>query len=147
MKKVMIALVFIAFTLGNAAFAGEKGIDKRVRQAFEKEFAGALDVQWYPYDEYIKVDFTFNNMRLRAWYNNDGETLALFRNIQFSQLPLMLQLDLKKSYKGYWITQIYELSNEKETQYHVVLENADMAMQLRSSGNNDWKFVRKEPKN
>ena len=146
MKKLMITLAFIALILGNVAFAGEKGIDKRIRQAFEKEFSGAIDVQWYSYEEYIKVEFTLNNMRLRAWYNNDGETLALIRNIQFSSLPLKLQFDLKKNYKDYWITQIYELANKEGTQYNLVLENADLAIRLHSNGSNEWEFTEKEGK-
>ena len=144
MKKMIMALAFIAFTI--AAIAGEKEIDKRIKQSFEKEFAGAVDVTWYTYDEYIRVDFTFKDMRLVGYYNNEGETLALVRNIQFSSLPLMLQLDLKKNYKDYWISQICELSNKEGTQYYLTLENADMTTKLRSTGSNDWYVASKGTK-
>ena len=62
MKKMIMSLAFIAITIANVAIAGTGGgeVDKRVRKAFEKEYAGAADVQWYVYDEYTKVDFTFN---------------------------------------------------------------------------------------
>jgi hypothetical protein len=72
--------LFPTFTLGNSAFAG-KEIDKRVQEAFEKEFAGAVDVKWSAYDEFIKVDFTFNDVRLIACYTPDGGSLAVMRNI------------------------------------------------------------------
>ena len=60
MKKMIMALVFIAITIGNAANAGSGGkVDERIKRAFEKEYAGAADVRWSVYDEYIKVNFSF----------------------------------------------------------------------------------------
>jgi len=146
MKKIIIALVLITFMLANTAFAGEKEISERVQKAFEKEFAGAVDVQWSIYDDYIKVDFSLKDMRLIACYNNEGETLAVVRNIHSSLLPLLLQFDLKKIYKNYWITDLFELADSGGTHYYLTLENADGTVQLHSNGNNEWEFVRKERK-
>ncbi len=146
MKKIIMALAFIAFTIGNAAIAGEKEIDKRIRQSFEKEFAGAIDVKWYTHDEYTQVDFSFNGVQLMVYYNNNGETLALVRNIGFSSLPLLLQFDLKRNYKDYWITQIRELTNRGGTHYYLILENADKTIKLRSFGSNEWDLMGKEAK-
>ncbi len=53
----MMALTFIGFILSNSSFAGEKEINKRVQKAFEKEFAGAANIKWSTYEDYIKVDF------------------------------------------------------------------------------------------
>ncbi len=141
MKKMIMAISFIALTIGNMAFAGEKEIDKRVKQNFEKEFAGAVDVKWYSLDDYVQVDFTFRDMRLMGYYSQDGETLGLARHITFSSLPLQLQLDVKKSYKDYWITQIYELDNKEGTRYFITIENADKSIKLGSIGSTGWGFV------
>ena len=85
MKKMIMVLAFIAVAIGNAAIAGTGGgeVDKRVRKAFEKEYAGAADVKWYVFDEYTKVDFTFNGMQLAGFYSKDGRMLGVARNIQF----------------------------------------------------------------
>lgn len=146
MKKIIMALAFIAFTVGNVAFAGEKEIDKKVKQAFDQEFVGAADIQWYRYDEYTKVDFTFNTMHLVAYFNNDGEKLAVVRNIHFSALPLDLQLGFRRNYKGYWITQICEVATKDGTQYRLTLENAERTIKLQSDESIGWEVMAKESK-
>jgi len=146
MKKVIIALGLMAITLGNTAMAHDKEIEKNVQQAFNKEFAGAVDVQWYASDKYVQVDFTFNSMRLVAYYDHDGATLAVVRNIYFSSLPLALQLDLKKISKDSWITKICEVTNQDGTQYRVTLESAEKMVQLSSNGVSGWEVIKKEVK-
>jgi hypothetical protein len=146
MKKLVMAVVFIGLVLGNSVFAGEKEVGKRVLRAFEKEFIGATDVQWRAFDEYTRVDFTFNNVPLIACYSSDGVRLALIRNIMFSSLPLALQFDLGKKYKDHWVSQLYELVNNDGTQYRLTLQSADQMIHLRSNGNDDWEVVKVEEK-
>jgi len=146
MKKVIIALGLMAITFGSTAIASDKEIDKTVQQAFNKEFAGAADVQWHANDQYVQVEFTFNSMRLAAYYNNEGETLAVVRNIYFSSLPLALQMNLKKIGKGYWITKICEVTTHDGTQYRVTLDNAEKTVELSSTGTSSWEIIKKEAK-
>ncbi|HEV8507043.1 MAG TPA: hypothetical protein VGQ53_16645 [Chitinophagaceae bacterium] len=147
MKKMIMALAFIAVTIGNVTIAGIGGkVDERIKRAFEKEYAGAADVKWYVYDEYIKVDFSFNGMQLVGFYGKDGRMLGVARNINFASLPLMLQIEQRKNYKGYWITEIYELANGEGTRYYLTLENADKVIKLGSSGSGNWDIVKKQEK-
>jgi hypothetical protein len=147
MKKMIMALAFIAVTIGNTAIAGSGGkVDERIKRAFEKEYAGAADVKWYVYDEYIKVDFSFSGMQLAGFYSKDGRMLGVARNISFSSLPLRLQIDQRKNYKGYWITEIYELANGDGTKYYLTLENADKVIKLGSTGSVSWEIVKKHEK-
>jgi len=147
MKKMIMVLAFIAVAIGNAAIAGTGGgeVDKRIRKAFEKEYAGAADVKWYVFDEYTKVDFTLNGMQLAGFYSKDGRMLGVARNIQFSSLPLMLQIEQRKNYKAYWITEIYELSNGDGTRYYLTLENANKKIKLGSTGNG-WEVIKNQEK-
>jgi hypothetical protein len=146
MKKMRLMIGLIAITLGSTAFAGEIGIDKRVQKAFEREFAGALNVKWSTFENYIKVDFSLNDVPLIACYNPQGEKLAVIRNIQFSLLPLVLQFNKEKHYKDYWISQLFEMANEEGTHYFLTLENADETIRLVSHETNDWELIRKEEK-
>ncbi len=148
MKKMIMVLAFIAVAIGNAAIAGTGGgeVDKRIKRAFEKEYAGAADVKWYVFDEYTKVDFTLNDMHLVGFYSKDGEMLGVARNIPFSSLPIMLQIGQKKNYKDYWITEIYELAKTDGTRYYLTLENADKRIKLGSTGSDNWEVVKKQEK-
>ena len=148
MKKMIMVLALLAVTIGNVAFAGTGGreIDRRIRHAFEKEFSGASEVRWYAYDNYVKVDFNFNNMYLMVFYSKDGETIGVARNISFSSLPLMLQFGRAKVYKDYWITNLYEMATGDSTRYYMTLENADMSVRLVSDGSGNWELDKKEEK-
>ena len=147
MKKMIMVLAFIAVAIGNVAFAGTGGgeVDKHIRKAFEKEYAGAVNVTWYVFDDYIKVDFSFGGMQLAGFYSKDGRMLGVARNIYFSSLPLMLQIEQRKNYKDYWITGIYELSNGDGTRYYLTIENADSKIKIGSTGS-DWEVVKKYEK-
>jgi hypothetical protein len=147
MKKTILTLAVVAITLGSTAFAGEINVDKRVRRAFEKEFAGAVDVKWSTFEDYIKVDFSLNDVPLIACYNAEGEKLAVIRNIQFSILPLVLQFDQKKNFRDYWVSQLFELVNEGGTHYYLILENANQKIQLVSHGSTEWELIRKDENN
>jgi hypothetical protein len=147
MKKTILTLAVVAITLGSTAFAGEINVDKRVRRAFEKEFAGAVDVKWSTFEDYIKVDFSLNDVALIACYNAEGEKLAVIRNIQVSILPLVLQFDQKKHFPDYWVSQLFELVNEGGTHYYLTLENANQKIQLVSHGSSEWELVRKDENN
>jgi len=147
MKKTILTLAVVAITLGSTAFAGEINVDKSVRRAFEKEFAGAVDVKWSTFEDYIKVDFSLNDVVLIACYNAEGEKLAVIRNIQFSILPLVLQFDQKKHFPDYWVSQLFELVNEGGTHYYLTLENANQKIQLVSHGSSEWELVRKDENN
>ncbi len=117
-----------------------------MQKAFEKEFAGAANVKWSTYEDYIKVDFIFNNVPLIACYNMVGENLAVMRNIQFLSLPLVLQFNLQKNYKNYGITRLFELVNKEGTQYYLTLEKDDSYIQLHSYENSEWEVLEKKQK-
>jgi hypothetical protein len=144
MKKIILTLAVVAITLGSTAFAGEIKVDKRIQRAFEKDFAGAVGVKWSTFEDYIKVDFSLNDVPIMACYNAEGEKLAVIRNIQFSILPLVLQFDQKKHFRDYWISQLFELVNEEGTHYHLTVENAKEKIQLVSDESSQWELIRKE---
>ena len=58
----------------------------------------------------------------------------------------MLQIGQKKNYKGYWITEIYELANGDGTRYYLTLENANKKIKLGSTGSDNWEVVKKQEK-
>jgi hypothetical protein len=53
-------------------------------------------------------------------------------NILSTQLPAAHLADIKKEYKGYWITELYEEGKSKQPSYFITLENADKVVKLSS---------------
>ena len=71
--------------------------------------------------------------------SKDHEKSApVVHNILSNQLPVRLLTTIKKSYKSYWITDLYkEVANGKIT-YYITLENADQKVQLNTTHTINW---------
>jgi hypothetical protein len=76
----------------------------------------------------------------------DGMMAALTRNITVMQLPVNLQTSLKNEYSNYWVSDLFEVSNEEGTQYYVTLENADVKLIMKSAAAS-WTTYQKDRKN
>lgn len=144
MKKIIIMLAITISSL--AAFASEENVDKKVLNAFSQEFAGAKDVKWTSNETFYKVSFVYNSQYVYAFYQLDGELLAMTRNITSLDLPISLQTSLKKGYEGYWISDLFEISNNEGTKYYITMENADSKLVLKSTNAGDWASFKKSAK-
>ena len=146
MKKMMIALAMIFSMSVSYAFTGEEAVSKQALAAFKHDYASATDVAWTTGNNYYKVAFTMNEQKLFAYYNTEGEFMAVTRNISSLQLPLNLQSSLRKSYSNYWISDLFEVAGNEVTGYYVTVENADSTIVLKSTDGGDWSVFRKSRK-
>ena len=138
----MLAVAISSFT----AFASDDNVSSNVLSSFNKEFAGAKDVQWTTTSNYYKASFVFNDQFVSAFYQLDGELIATSRNISSLELPMSLQTNLKKNYNSYWISDLFEISTNDGTSYYITLDKADSKVVLKSSGNGNWETFRKTSK-
>ena len=145
MKKIMIGLVMIFTVMGTNAFANEIIVKQEVLNAFKSEYSSAKEVNWTVGDNYYRASFTMNDQRLFAFYNIDGEFLALTRYVSSLQLPENIQNSLKKYFREKWITDLFEVVNSEGTMYYATLENADTKIILMS-GTGSWTLYRREDK-
>jgi hypothetical protein len=144
MKNKILIGVFVLVTGISSAFAnGNEEVNQRIISAFNKEFAGAQNVQWANSKEFVKATFTLNEQVVYAYYGQNGQLLGVTRNIVSGQLPINLLTDLKKNYSNYWITDLFEMSANNENGYYVTLENSDYKVVLKSSGTNGWEVFNK----
>ena len=146
MKKIMMMLALVLTMTTTFAYTGEESVNKKALNSFKSEFAGATDAAWTTGSNYYKVAFTMNDQKLFAFYNIDGEFMAVTRYISSFQLPLRLQTSLKNSYGSFWISDLFELASSDETGYYVTLESADTKIVLKSVDGNDWSVYQKRKK-
>ena len=144
MKKIIVTLAVALSTL--CSFAGEVNVNAKVLDAFNSNFATAKEVTWTASRNYYKVTFVFNDQHVFAFYNADGELMGLTRYISSLDLPISLQVSLKKDYSNYWISDLFEVSNSEGTSYYITIENADAKVVLKSAGSEDWKTYQKKTK-
>lgn len=146
MKKRILTWLLLVVVSTGSAFANEETVNQQVLNSFKKEFADAKDVNWQNSKEYIKATFSLNDQVMFAYYNPEGELLAISRNISSEKLPISLLTSLKKNYGGYWITNLFEMVADGNGTYYITLENADVEMVLKSDEFGSWELYKKSKK-
>ena len=136
MKKMFLILTMSLAT--TVLFASVTVVNPKVIEAFKKEFVNVQEVRWTEGPDYSIAQFLYNGQSVRAYYTNSGQSLGLFRYISSLNLPVNLQLSLKKSYGNFWITDLYELSKGGVTNYFITIEDADESVMLKASSDVDW---------
>ena len=145
MKKTILALAVIMTTVLTSAFANSD-VNKRAVESFRKDFASAKNVSWQQEKNFTQVTFSMYNHIMYAYYNQEGELLAVIRNILSDQLPIQLLTEMKKKYNDHWISELFEVATEDQTTYYVTLENSAEKLTLKSNGFDDWTVFKKEKK-
>jgi hypothetical protein len=147
MKSKIVIGLFVLITGISSAFAnGDEEVNQRIINSFNKEFAGAQNVQWISSKDFVKATFTLNDQVVFAYYSQEGKLLGVTRNIVSGQLPINLLTSLKKNYSNYWIADLFEMAANDENTYYVTLENSDHKLVLKSNGTNGWEIFKKEKK-
>ena len=147
MKKMILTLAIAVSSLASFAgssfgtpidYKGEENVSKKVLDAFKTDFNTVKDAEWSTGDDFYKASFVYNDKHVFAYYNTDGDLLGLTRFISPVDLPLNLQIGVKKNGNGYWISDLFEVAKNEVTSYYITLENADTKKVLRSVGGSNW---------
>ena len=104
--------------------------------AFRKDFNHAELLSTAEGKDYTKFTFKMNGAILFAFYNENGELLAVTHNLKSTELPIRLLMQVKHDYSGYWISDLFELDANGSGHYYITLENADSKLTLRSNDGN-----------
>lgn len=140
MKQFFSLLLLIV--LSTASFANDTSVSPNVLQSFQKTFSTAKEVNWTYSKDLYKVEFVYSSQHISAFYDADGNLVVLAKNILSTQLPLLLENNLKEDYCGYWIADVIEFSTEDDTTYYATLENGNEKVIVKSS-QNSWSVTKK----
>jgi hypothetical protein len=147
MKRLVLTF---AIALSFIGFSSFKSTDDSIApdaaiKSFRSAFKSATEVSWSVTENLYKANFSLNGQYVSAFYNAEGQMIALTKNLSSLELPIALQAKLKKNYDGYWISDLIEVAGEEGTSYYITLENADTKLILKSSGL-DWSSYKKQRK-
>lgn len=146
MKFLIVALTFISSLLSTKTFAEDTAVSATVLQSFRSSFEYATEVKWSLAENMYKAEFEFNGQYISAFYDADGAMVAMTRNVSTMQMPITLQASLKKDYQNYWISDLFELTDNGGTTYYITLENPDAKVVLKSNGSYSWSTFQKQKK-
>jgi hypothetical protein len=144
MKRLLVTLTIALSFISLSSFANDEVSPSAVK-SFNTSFKNATEVKWTVTDNYFKADFALNGQYVSAFYDTEGQMIAITRNISSLQLPIALQAELKSNYDAYWISDVFEVANETGTSYYITLETADTQLVLKSEGDS-WSNFKKQRK-
>jgi hypothetical protein len=140
MKQLLtLGLIWIGFS---SFAAPDTNGSAPILPALKKHFTEAKEMQWVGGDDVVKIEFSFNNQYVTGFYDAEGNLLGLAKNIISTQLPLLLEKNLREGFTAYWISGVLEYSTDGSTTYYAMVENANQKVVLQSSGNS-WNILKK----
>jgi len=146
MKKTIIALAFATLGLTASTYAGTNAkapnpvapVPVRIESQFSQHFANAMDVRWEAGRNFFKATFEDWGRTLFAFFADNGDLMGVATNLSSTTLPARLQAQIKHSYSGYWITDLFGYHNADDKGFVVTLENADKVIVLKATGEGGW---------
>jgi hypothetical protein len=134
MKRLFFILTLVGASIFSSSYAADNKTSPVVLQSFQSSFAGATEINWEQVGVLYKASFALNGQYTSAFYNADGDLIAVTQNVSLLQLPKALQTNLKKELKNAWITDLFVVNIEGMNSYYVQIENADTKVLLKSAG-------------
>jgi hypothetical protein len=153
MKKLVVSLVMFVSVFG-ATLASDGStkttkVTYRVESAFKKEFEGATSVKWelMKGKDVYQAQFIYNNERLNAYFDFDGNLIATGRFVAVANLPILVRKNIYQKYGEYTIKEVAEFATDSETSYLIALENEKAKLLVRAYNNGSSFVFKKEKKN
>src|SRR6202000_2496031 len=110
----------LLLTLGvTTSFAASTNDNGEVTASFRNDFKQAELLSSELSRDYTKITVRMNGMILFAFYNDNGDLLAVTRNIKSTELPMSLLMPIRHKYADCWITDCFELDANGSSNYYI----------------------------
>jgi hypothetical protein len=132
MKKLSIAAVF-AITIISSAFAGNNGIPRfKVAESFINTFPHATEIVYAVKGNFTEVNFSWNNLKLQAFYDLEGNWIGTSRQIAIKDLPVSSLLEINKKFPGSVPTEAIEFDHaDNGMSYYVTIAGSEKSYVLQ----------------
>jgi len=134
MKKLFIATL-LAVTVATSAFSAEIKVSNAIEKKFKVEFKDASNVSWSMASEYAKATFVLDDVRMEAFYTQDGDMIGASRAISIDELPVVAKRTFVKKYDGYTVKEAILFEGADETAYFISAENDQESVIVKVTDN------------
>jgi hypothetical protein len=120
MKKLFItaaiATLFSAsvFADGTKKAKTEVNVSYSVLNQFTADFSDASNVVWTVNGSFQKADFISGDVKKTAFYNLQGQFVALTQDVDARAIPAKAQKEIAEDYKGYTVNEVIVIQNNTE---------------------------------
>lgn len=145
MKKLAFILTAAVTIFSATAFAsGSEKVSSHIKEAFQKNFLSAQNVEWRKVKDFYFASFKMNGSDVEAAYDEQGELLAMSREVKTTDLPLSISMELAEKYADYTITQkALEINFDGTTAYYLTASNEKRILKLKCYSNGDISVEKK----
>ncbi len=135
MKSKLFIATAASLAIAIGAFAKGTETTKAIAiKNLKSEFSDAANVTWSKQEDLTEASFEWNGQKLHAFYNADGDQIAVSREVSEDKLPLKALQAIKTKYSGFKTTEAIEYNSAEEgLSYYVSLENNNKKIILRVS--------------
>lgn len=91
---------------------------------------------------FLVLSLGFSQIRASDGPKDSRKSAPAVHNILSNQLPARLLTVIKRTYKDYWITDLYRESVNGKVSYYITLENADQKLKLNTTHSFNWAVAR-----
>ncbi|HVX50323.1 MAG TPA: hypothetical protein VHB48_09195, partial [Chitinophagaceae bacterium] len=92
------------------------------------------NIHWQPKSNLLEASFEWNGQKLQAFYNQDGDEVAISRQITLDKLPVKALQAVNEKYSGYRTTEAIELNSvETGLSYYLSMNNGSKKVILNVS--------------
>jgi hypothetical protein len=144
-RFAFVVALLLTVGVGSSFAAPADDSNDAIIATFHKDFRTADVMQVEAKKEYTKLTFKMNGVIMFAYYNENGDLMAVVRNILSTQLPIRLLMNLKeKQTDELWISDLFEIDQNGQTTYYATLENSENKVTLRSADATSWQTYQKK---
>jgi hypothetical protein len=144
MKKIFVSVSLLLTAGLSSVFAGnDQNPDRKVLEGFNQEFARAEYVTWSKQDDFDKATFLLGGNRVVAFFNQEGKLEGSAREIDFTQLPLVIMIAVEKRFTNAEIYKVTEISNENGTSYRLELEANNKKYKIKADQDGNTYIIEK----
>jgi hypothetical protein len=133
MKRLSIAVILFITVFGTASATPLIGnVDPVFAGSihFHRQFPQATEVNYKVKGQFTEVSFTWNGLRLEAYYDQEGNPIATARDIDKNGLPVNAQLNLQKDYPDGIVAAAVEFNDTNDGLCYYVTVNTPKSTYL-----------------
>ncbi len=134
LKLFLATAASLALAVSGFAKAPETA-NVKAQQQLSSDFKDASKVSWSTKANLLEASFEWNGQQLHTFYNQDGEQVAISREVTMDKLPIKAIQAIREKYSDYKAGEAIELSNDEGLNYYLSLENGNKKVILNVSAN------------
>ena len=134
MKQILTLVILLTFGVVTTQAAEGDRVTTALQASLQKSFAGAKILKWSELgsSDLLYASVLYNNERMNAYFDGNGNLIASGRFIKAESLPLIVSKSLNEKYAGATIIDVVEYIEKEGTSYLVTIHSNSKEMVIHS---------------